>query len=137
MSAFCWYCGLKSPISALSSPDILIIYHTIYNKNLEPKEEAEPRIPLSPTPSPEPFKTPELEPDLEPEPEPEAGSNKTSSEPEPVTQQPQKKEDNCQGTDAEKGTEKVCAVTSDLFEPSELSDIHASNYLQLITDHSF
>lgn len=94
---------------------LLIKYQKIYNKiNLEPKEEAEPRTSLSPPPSPGPVKTseiePEPEPESEPEPEPEAGSHKTSSEPEPVTLQPQKAEDNGQGTNADKPTEKVCAV---------------------------
>ncbi|KAK2841943.1 hypothetical protein Q5P01_012143 [Channa striata] len=58
----------------------------------------------SPPPSPEPVKTSEPEPEPEPAPEPE--TQKTSSELEPVTQQPQKAEDNGQDTSADKAADK-------------------------------
>ncbi len=83
----------------------------IQKKNPEPKEEEERTSP-SPPPSPEPVKAsePVPEPESEPESEPETKTQEASSEAEPVTQQPQKAEEDGQSTNADKAGEKVMST---------------------------
>uniref|UniRef100_A0A3B4XIC0 Cyclic nucleotide gated channel subunit beta 1b n=1 Tax=Seriola lalandi dorsalis TaxID=1841481 RepID=A0A3B4XIC0_SERLL len=90
----------------------LVCFCNIFNlkKILEPKKEAEPQcISPSPPPSPEPVKSCESEPESEPEPEPEpvTKTQEANSEAEPITRQPQKAEEDGQGTNADKAAEKV------------------------------
>lgn len=73
----------------------------------EPTEEAEPKGTSSPAQSPEQEKTSEPEP--EPAPEPETKTHEAASEPQPLTQQPQKAED-CQVTSTDKVSVKIIAV---------------------------
>ncbi|KAM7414119.1 hypothetical protein PAMA_019099 [Pampus argenteus] len=98
----------------------------------EPQEEAEPQqISISPPPSPEPVETsepepeaepepepaPEAEPEPEPEPEPEqqpqTKTQEANSEAEPVTQQPQKAEEDRQGAKSDNTGEKEEEATGD------------------------
>uniref|UniRef100_A0A3B4VKM6 Cyclic nucleotide gated channel subunit beta 1b n=1 Tax=Seriola dumerili TaxID=41447 RepID=A0A3B4VKM6_SERDU len=77
-----------------------------------PKKEAEPQcISPSPPPSPESVKSCESEPESEPEPEPETKTQEANSEAEPITRQPQKAEEDGQGTNADKAAEKVIHIT--------------------------
>ncbi|XP_022605580.1 cyclic nucleotide-gated cation channel beta-1-like [Seriola dumerili] len=80
----------------------------------EPKKEAEPQcISPSPPPSPESVKSCESEPESEPEPEPETKTQEANSEAEPITRQPQKAEEDGQGTNADKAAEKEEEATGD------------------------
>ncbi|XP_047452181.1 cyclic nucleotide-gated cation channel beta-1-like [Mugil cephalus] len=115
-------------------------------KEPEPKEEAEPRQtspspsipsaePEQPEPESEPESEPDSEPEPEPEPEPETKAKEPSSEAEPVTQQPQKAEDN-QDTKADKASEKEEEAAGDeCGESPSLSVRPAVNVEDVDSDH--
>ncbi|XP_076589628.1 uncharacterized protein LOC143322365 isoform X2 [Chaetodon auriga] len=111
----------------------------------ELKEEAvPPQTSPSPPPCPEPVKTSELEPELkpqpesepEPKPEPKPETQEANAEAKPITQQPQKTEEDGQSTKADRTSDKEEEATGDgCGESSSLSLRPAVNVEDVDSDH--